>query len=320
MRNIILGRTQKSVSAVSLGTWSYGSGNKSGDVSVGWAGQDDADSLAALLKAWESGIHHWDTADIYGDGHSELMIGAMWESVPRKDIFLATKVGWDKGPHDTWYNPDHMRKNMDSSLKNLKTDCVDLLYLHHCNFGKDGEYFDDALDVVRRFKEEGKTQFIGLSDWSAKKILTYIEKANPDVVQPYRNIWDDDYKSSGLKKWIEDHNLGVCFFSPLKHGLLSGKYSEPASFEDGDFRTNVEDFKNRSVIDLMGRNANLLREKFPDHPNPVLRGVIDILHSDSDNSCVLLGQRNVNQVNVAASLGELLSEDEINSVRVLYRR
>ncbi len=319
MRNIILGRTRESVSAVSLGTWSYGSGNKSGNVSVGWAGQDDADSLAALLKAWESGINHWDTADVYGDGHSELMIGAMWDTVPREDIFLATKVGWDKGPHDMWYNPDHMRKNMNYSLQNLKTDAVDLLYLHHCNFGKNGEYFDDALDVVRRFKEEGKTRFIGLSDWSAKKILTYIEKADPDVVQPYRNIWDDDYESSGLKKWIENHNLGVCFFSPLKHGLLSGKYAELPSFEDGDFRTNVEDFKNREVVDLMNRNADKLRQKFPDHPNPVLRGVIDILHSDSNNSCVLLGQRNVSQVNVAASLGELLTNAEASSVKELYR-
>ena len=318
MRKIILGRTQESVSVISLGTWSYGGGNKNASVSVGWAEQDDADSSAALLQAWKSGIHHWDTADVYGNGRSESIIGAMWKSIPRNDIFLATKVGWDKGPYNTWYTPSHMRQNMERSLKNLKTDCVDLLYLHHCNFGKNGELFDGAIDTVRKLKEEGKTRFIGLSDWDLGKIMKYIEKADPDVVQPYRNVWDDNYKSSGLKKWIEEKNLGVCFFSPLKHGLLSGKYNEPPLFKDGDFRVNVNDFKSQKIIDIMKHNADQLRKKFFDRPHPVLSGVIDILHSDSSNSCVLLGQRNVNQVNNAACLGELLSDDEINWVRKLY--
>ena len=320
MRNIILGRTGESVSAISLGTWSYGSGNKNGNVSVGWAEQDDADSTAALLLAWKSGINHWDTADVYGNGHSETIIGSMWGRVPREDIFLATKAGWDKGSHDYWYHPDHMRSNMERSLKNLNIDCVDLMYLHHCNFGKNGEYFDDALEVVSRFKEEGKTRFIGLSDWDSRKVLAYIEKADPDVVQPYRNVWDDDYESSGLKRWIEDKNLGVCFFSPLKHGLLSGKYDRPPLFKDGDFRTNVDDFQSQDIIDRMKKNADALRDLFPNHPNPIMCGVIDVLLSDSKNSCVLLGQRNTEQVSVASSLGEILPDECVKMIKELYRR
>lgn len=320
MRNIILGRTGASVSAISLGTWSYGSGNKSGNVSVGWAGQDDADSISALQLAWKSGINHWDSADVYGDGHSEKIIGSVWDRVPREDIFLATKVGWDKGPYDFWYHPDHMRSNMDRSLNNLKTDCVDLIYLHHCNFGKNGEYFDDAIDVVNKFKDEGKARFLGLSDWNLTKIMHYIDRASPDVVQPYRNVLDDTYESSGLKQWIEKNNLGVCFFSPLKHGLLSGKYSEPPSFKDGDFRTNVDDFQNQDIIDQIKNNADVLRDKFSSHPNPVMRGVIDVLLSDSKNSCVLLGQRNADQVNIASSLGNILPDEDVKMIKELYRR
>ena len=319
MRKITLGRTCAEVSAISLGTWSFGGANTSGKQAVGWAGQSDNDSKAVLIKCWENGINHWDTADVYGNGRSEQVIGSMWETVPRSDIFLATKVGWDRGEYDYWYHPGHMRRNIERSLNLLQTDCVDLLYLHHCNFGKNGEYFDDAIEVIRRFREEGKTRFIGLSDWDLFKILRFIERANPDVVQPYRNVWDDTYESSGLKKYIEENNLGVCFFSPLMHGFLTGKYSSPTTFEPGDFRENIDAFKDQAIIDKVKQNAVLLKERFAAHPNPVMYGVINTLISDSNNSCVLLGQRNVQQVSTAISLGDLLPKEDVDWVKQLYR-
>ena len=175
MRKIILGKTGAEVSAISLGTWSYGGANKQGETPVGWEGQQDNDSINALLRCHEIGINHWDTADVYGNGRSEKVIGSLWGQIPRTDIFLATKVGWDIGDYGHLYHPVHMRKQMEQSLINLQTDCVDLLYLHHCNFGKQDEYFNDALETVRRFQEEGKTRFVGLSDWDLFKIMKYIE-------------------------------------------------------------------------------------------------------------------------------------------------
>ena len=319
MRQVLLGRTKVSVSSVSLGTWSYGGANVSSGRSVGWAGQEDKDSRKALVRAWELGINHWDTADVYGDGRSESVIGSMWETVPRDEIFLATKVGWDQGPHSYWYHPAHMRRKMERSLVSLKTDCVDLMYFHHCNFGNNEEYFDDAANTLNRFQEEGKTKFTGLSDWDLNKIMNFIERADPDVVQPYRNIYEDTYSSSGLKDYIETHNLGVCYFSPLMHGLLTGKYSQPAEFSEGDFRKNIGAFKDESVIKLFQKNAVQLREKFKDHPNPVMHGVIDTLVSDSKNSCVLLGQRNISQVEAASSLGQLMSDSDVKWVKSIYK-
>ncbi len=318
MKQITLGRTKAVVSTISLGTWSYGGGNTSGKIPVGWAGQRDDDSKSALIKCWNKGINHWDTADVYGDGRSEQIIGSMWKIIPRNDIFLATKIGWNQGSFDYWYNPQHMRIQMENSLVNLKTECVDLMYLHHCGFGKQSEYFDDTLDVIKRFQEEGKTRFIGLSDWNLSKIMRYINQVDPDVVQPYRNVWDDTYASSGLQKFVEENNIGVCFFSPLMHGLLTGKYLEPATFDKGDFRNNVKAFKDQGIIDKIKENAHFLQERFSNHPNPVLRGIVDTLLSDSSNSCVLLGQRNVDQVNIATTLGESLSEEDANWVKQLY--
>ena len=174
MEYITLGKTESSVSNISLGTWAYGGSSTSGNQSVGWADQADSDSKKALLKAHEVGINHWDTADVYGDGRSECIIGGIWDDISRDEIFLATKVGWDMGTYSHWYHPKKMIQNMERSLKNLKTNCVDLMYLHHCNFGKNGEYFDDAMDVLLKFKQDGKTKFIGISDWSDEKIMSYI--------------------------------------------------------------------------------------------------------------------------------------------------
>ena len=238
----ILGRTGLEVSQLGFGCalWREGKSH--------WTPQR-AEKVWSMALA--SGINFFDTADVYGNGRSEKIIGSLWNDVPRNEIFLATKVGWDMGSYEHYYHPTHMRKQMEKSLINLQTDCVELLYLHHCNFGKNGEYFDDAVDVVRRFQEEGKTRFLGLSDWDLYKIMKYIDSFNPEVVQPYRNVMDDTYISSGLKDWIDNNNAGVCFFSPIKHGLLTGKYIEPVKFGDGDFRSRVSGFDDDAIIKKM---------------------------------------------------------------------
>ena len=319
MEYITLGKTQSSVSKISLGTWSYGGAATSGEQSVGWADQDDTDSKKALLKAHALGINHWDTADVYGDGRSEKIIGNMWNDISRHEIFLATKVGWDMGPYEYWYSSTHMMTNMERSLNNLKTECVDLMYLHHCNFGKNGEYFDDAMETLLKFQEDGKTKFIGLSDWSDEKIMRYIYKVKPDVVQPYRNVMDNSYESSGLKDYIDTNNVGVCFFSPIKHGLLTGKYKSPPKFKEGDYRRNVEAFNSQEIIDRLLENKSKLESKFSNHLQPVMHGLIAPLLQDAPTGCVLLGQRNEEQVLRASELGESISKEDARWVKKLYK-
>lgn len=318
MRKIILGKTNCEVSAISLGTWAFGGENMSGNFSVGWEGQNKEDSEKVLKKAWEVGINHWDTADVYGDGKSESIIGNSWNKIPRNEIFIATKFGWDRGPYKEWYNPKHMRNNFERSLKNLKTDYVDLLYLHHCSFGKNDELLDDAILTIRQFQSEGKVRFIGLSDWSSKKILKYIDACNPDVVQPYYNVMDNQYITSGLKKYVDDNNIGACFFSPIKHGLLTGKYNKPTTFKNGDHRSRIKEFKNMEILQRLKENKLLLEKHFKSEKHPVLFGLINSLLYASENSCVLLGQRNENQVEVASSLGGQLSREEVHWIKQLY--
>lgn len=319
MRTLRFGRTGESVSAVALGTWAHGGPRRHGRVDVGWGGRDDAAAEAALERAYGVGITHWDTADAYGDGHAERLIGASWERVPRHAIFLATKVGWLKGPHEHYYHPRQIRSQLERSLENLRTDHIDLYYLHHCDFGPDDVHLEGALEQLRRFREEGKIRFIGLSDWKPAAILRLCPRVDPDVVQPYRNVMDDAYAGSGLDRWVEKHDLGVAFFSPLKHGLLLGEYDRPPRFERGDMRRRIRAFSDSELLRRLRANRQRLERRI-DHPRPVLQGLVGALLEDSPTASVLLGQRRPEQVDSAAGLGEALDAETAAWVRRLYRR
>jgi aryl-alcohol dehydrogenase-like predicted oxidoreductase len=320
MRRIRFGRTNVQVPVVSLGTWGHGGPRVTEEgVSVGWSGHDDAKAAEALLAAYRAGITHWDTADAYGDGHAEELIGRMWGEVPRNEIFLATKFGYIQGPAKHPYDPRFMREQAERSLRNLRTDVLDLHYFHHCDFGPGDQYLDGALEVMHRLRDEGKVRFIGLSDWVGASIMRVIARIDPDVVQPYRNLVDDDYASSGLEQWVQSQDLGVAFFSPLKHGLLLGKYDKPAHYAEGDFRRNVDDFRSEEAIERYKRAAAAMRTRFSSHPEPVLHAVIGALLTDQPTACVLLGQRNPAQVAAAGAVGEALSSEDAIWVRQMYR-
>lgn len=319
MRTIRFGRTEAEVPTVSLGTWGHGGPNTSEGNSVGWSGHDDEAARRALAAAYRAGITHWDTADAYGNGHAEQLIGSVWDAVPRDEIFLASKFGWVKGPSGRWYDPQFMRAQCEASLRNMRTDVIDLYYFHHCNFGPDDGALDDALATMRRFREEGKIRFIGLSDWKGSNIMRVIARIDPDAVQPYRNVIDDDYESSGLAAYVDAHDLGVAFFSPLKHGLLLGKYETAQHFPAGDFRSGVPQFADAVFIERMREAADAMRHRFPAHHEPVLHALVGSLLTGNPTATVLLGQRNPRQVEAASRVGEPLTKEEAEWVRATYR-
>lgn len=320
MRMVRFGRTDTDVSAISLGTWGHGGPNVNNGVSVGWSGHDDRQAKEALVEAHRAGIRHWDTADAYGAGHAETLIGEVFaEGLPREDIFLATKFGWVKGPHDHSYDAGFMRAQCEQSLRNLRTEVIDLYYFHHCDFGPNDRYFDDALATMRKLREEGKIRFVGLSDWNARKIMKFIGRVDPDAVQPYRNVIDDGYEASGLKAHVDAHDLGVAFFSPLKHGLLLGKYDAPQTFPEGDFRSGVAGFDDAEVIARMQRAREAVTKRFAGVAEPVICALTGALLASNPTACVLLGQRNRRQVDAAASCGEVLSAADAAWVREIYR-
>lgn len=321
MKRARFGRTEREIGAISFGTWSHGGPKTVGKQQVGWSGHDDDEATAALTLAAERGILHWDTADVYGDGQAEALIGGLWDAVDRDRVFLATKIGWDPGPHGHAYHPDQIRERLDRSLELLQTDHVDLYYFHRCEFGKDDAYLDNAIATVHEQRELGKLRFVGLSDWDLTKLRRYAEQVDPDVVQPYRNVLEDSYDSSGLRSWVEAHDAGVAWFSPLKHGLLLGKYERPATFEEGDMRNGIPGFRDVQLLTHLRHCRDQVIDRFGERTSePVLMALLGALLADTPTGCVLLGMRNRRQVESAAALGDLLTPDEAQWVRDLYRQ
>lgn len=315
---IRLGRTNVRVPVVGLGSWSFGGLQWTGNYSVGWSGHDEVEAHRALVESLDRGITHWDTADVYGHGHAEELIGEALKDIPRDMVFLATKVGYDSGGFDFYYQPDFMRRRLERSLRNLRTNHVDLHYLHHCDFGRNDARRDEAVAAVRAFQQEGKVRFIGLSDWDCSKIAAQIDGVDPDVVQCYRNVLDDSYTDSGLATKVKDNDLGVVFFSPLCHGLLLGKYDKPTSFPDGDHRANVRGFGDAAVLEALRRAAVRVRAHFPSLPEPVLSALIAPLLHDYSGSCVLLGLRSPDQVRAASDAVARLPVCEVEWVLSAY--
>ena len=149
--------------------------------------------------------------------------------------------------------------------------------------------------------------------------MKYIDKVKPDVVQIQHSVCDGDYIKSELSNYTKQNNIGVCFFSPIKHGLLTGKYSTPTTFPSGDFRQNVKEFKNLDYIRLVSKNKNHIENIFETIDQPILYALLGALLYDQPNACILLGQRDEEQVLKTLNLGHALKEKEALAVFELYK-
>ena len=129
---------------------------------------------------------------------------------------------------------------------------------------------------------------------------------------------DDSYISSGLKEHIDKNNIGICFFSPIKHGLLTGKYDSPQTFEFGDHRSKIKQFVDKTVISKMKLNKEILEKKYSRERNPVMYAIVNALFYNAPTGCVILGQRNKAQVDIASQLGELLPKEDSEWIESLY--
>ncbi len=176
----------------------------------------------------------------------------------------------------------------------------------------------DEADLA--FGLEPVEELDGLSDWKASKVTRYAPRIDPDVVQPYRNVVDDTYRSSGLQKWVEAHDTGVAFFSPLKHGLLTGQHERPPDFGEGDHRSGIPEFQNPEALAHFRHCRAELQNRFAAQPEPVLHALVGALLSDTPTGCALVGLRRPEHAVAAAAVGEPLSGEDARWVRDLYRK
>lgn len=315
-----LGKSGLKVSSVGLGCWAIGGPSFTDDgFPNGWAGNDDKESMAGLIKAYELGINHWDSADTYGKGHSERLIGkAFAGGVKREDIILATKVGWFKGTAPHPYDPLHVRQQLEQSLKNLNTDYVDIYYFHNPYFGENDQYLQPAAQEVHKLKAEGKIRVIGQSAYSFDQFTRVCPVTDPEVLQlPYNcMISPFDKPESNIFGWAEQRDLGIVMFGTYAKGILLGKYdpANPPRFERGDIRGNVQHF-GREFLEKFEPALIRLRERFGNDPQELARIANQYALAKSKNAVAIPGFKNVTQVEANfKTMGKPISEEDFRFV------
>ena len=227
-----LGRTDLQVSEVGFGAWAIG-GNKHGH---SYGPTDNAASLQAIARALELGCTFFDTADIYGHGLSEKLLGQALQKC-RHDCVIATKVGNDfyHGPLRQNFDPDYIRFAVDKSLERLRTDYIDLYQLHNppLMMLQRGEHYG----ILEELKQTGKIRYYGVSVHDAYEGTMAIHTGKPDVIQVVYNLLRPDAREE-LLPLAQEHDIGLIGREPLASGMLTGKYTAETTFPDGDMRAS----------------------------------------------------------------------------------
>ena len=219
-----LGRTGWKVSSMSFGAWAIGGT---------WGPVEDSESLAALQRAIELGVNFFDTADVYGDGHSERLLAKLRRQTPQP-IYIATKAGRRLDPHTAeGYNRANLTAFVERSLKNLETEALDLLQLH-CP-PTQVYYMPEVFGVLDDLVSAGKLRYYGVSVEKVEEALKAIEFPNVQSVQIIFNMFR--YRPAELLfEQALKRKVGILARVPLASGMLSGKLKPDSAFAADDHR------------------------------------------------------------------------------------
>jgi aryl-alcohol dehydrogenase-like predicted oxidoreductase len=221
----ILGRTGRAVSVIGLGTWQLGSD---------WGEVSESEAMAVLQASVEAGVTFFDTADVYGDGRSESMIGKFLTANPGIDVTVGTKIGRRADQLPQNYNLANFRSWIDRSRTNLGVDVIDLVQLH-CP--PTPVYSDDAVfDALDQLVDEGMIKNYGVSVERTDEALTAIKRPGVATVQIIVNVFRQKPLDEVLPA-AEAAGVGIIARVPLASGLLSGRYTAATTFPDTDHRT-----------------------------------------------------------------------------------
>lgn len=286
MENRTLGRSGIEVSPMGVGCWAMGGS--------GWGGgADDEESIRGIRRALELGISLFDTADGYGDGRSERVLGQALAG-RRDQAVIATKFGFT--PAGVRTDPDYIREACEASLKRLETDYIDLYQFHLNDFGPEGA--EEVRETLEGLVAAGKIRAYGWSTDFPDRARVFAQGPNCAAIQVELNVIDD---APDILAVCDEFNLAAINRGPLAMGLLTGKYTPDRKLPEDDVRgPNAPDwmkyFKdgqpNPEWLDKVNAVGEILRSE----GRTLAQGAIAWLWARSDKNLPIPGFRTIAQI------------------------
>jgi aryl-alcohol dehydrogenase-like predicted oxidoreductase len=299
-----LGRSQLKVSSIIMGTFQAGK--------TKWVGIEDAQSRAAIRAAYDAGVTTFDTAEAYGKGHAESILGETLADV-RHAVVLATKVSPNRLGFDQVLNACH------NSLKRLHTDYIDLYQIHwpSASFGGRAVPIHETMAAMNKLKQQGKIRAIGVSNFSRSQLEDALEFGAVDSLQPpYSLFWRQIEPE--IMPSCTDNDVTVLAYSPMAQGLLTGKFGPDHKFEAGDHRSSNKLFQ-PDIAPRVHRALGRLEPVAADLGLTLAQLSLAWVISHS-GTCAIAGARNADQAVMNARAGDIsLSVNTITGIEEIGR-
>jgi aryl-alcohol dehydrogenase-like predicted oxidoreductase len=250
MERIGIGTSSLTASRVALGTWAIGGWM--------WGGNTDLDeSIRTIRSAVERGITLIDTAPVYGFGRSEEIVGMALSGGLREHAVIATKVGLEWHDGKVWRNssPSRIRKEVEESLRRLRTDYIDLYQVH---WPDPRVPIHETAGALARLLKEGKIRAIGVSNYSATQMTEFREAAPIHSVQPPYNLFEREAERDVLP-YAWRHDMAVLCYGALCRGLLAGTITADTQFKGDDLRRRDPKFQQPRFSQYLAAVASLDR-------------------------------------------------------------
>ncbi|MBW7995114.1 MAG: aldo/keto reductase [Candidatus Glassbacteria bacterium] len=316
MRIRTLGKTGIRVGEVGFGAWAVGGPASLGPHQIGWGEkQDDTESIRAIEAAFEAGVNFFDTADVYGAGHSEELLGKIFAG-RRAQVVLASKGGNLTAPDGSWqkdFSGEFLSARIEESLRRLNTDYLDLYQLHT---PRSAEQMQQALgnaETLDRLVEQGKLRAYGISIGPLEDGLTQIEAGYGSAIQVVYNILDNEPEQKLLPA-AKAANIGIIPRVPLAYGFLTGKYTAESTFDHKDHRSQT--ISPEQKLDWVSR-ADRLKPIAAELGIPMAQLALQYILANDAVSVVIPGARNEQQArqNAAAGTAQPLSAEVVAKIR-----
>jgi aryl-alcohol dehydrogenase-like predicted oxidoreductase len=300
MKYTILGKSGLEVSQIAFGTWQLG-----GE----WGPTDGAAATEAIRRAAERGVTFFDTAQGYGFGQSEQLLAAALRDLHREDLVIATKgglrpdgAGIVRDASAAW-----IREGVESSLRALGTDYVDLYQVH---WPDPATPFEETADELGKLVADGKILHVGVSNFGVEQMEAFSATLPVETLQPPYHLFRREIEA-GVLPYTAAANIGVLVYGPLAHGLLSGHLTADTAFDPGDWRSKSPVFHGDSFERNL-RAVDRLRE-LARHDLGVTLAQLAVawtLHNPAVQVAIV-GTRNPNHVDEALAASDLVLNDEV---------